>query len=68
MVDALEDAEKPVESTLYRDELHGFIDERNRIDFHEKLAAFFARHLARARRHRRGDRVSGSPPTTGASR
>jgi len=35
-----------VETCFYRDELHGFIDERNRIDFHEKLAAFFSRHLA----------------------
>jgi dipeptidyl aminopeptidase/acylaminoacyl peptidase len=46
IVSALEAAGGAVESHLYRKELHGLIDERNRIDFHEKLAAFFARHLA----------------------
>jgi dipeptidyl aminopeptidase/acylaminoacyl peptidase len=45
MADALKDADVPVETYFYRDELHTFIDERNRIDFHEKLAAFFQRHL-----------------------
>jgi dipeptidyl aminopeptidase/acylaminoacyl peptidase len=48
MIGALEEAKKPVESSLYRDELHGFVDERNRIDFAEKLAAFFAHHLSAA--------------------
>ena len=47
MEDALEDAGKTVEAYYYPDEVHGFINERNRIDFHEKLAAFFQRHLAR---------------------
>jgi dipeptidyl aminopeptidase/acylaminoacyl peptidase len=46
MAKALSAAKVPVETCFYRDELHGFIDERNRIDFHEKLAAFFSRHLA----------------------
>jgi dipeptidyl aminopeptidase/acylaminoacyl peptidase len=46
MADALEGIGAPVETYLYRDEVHGFIDERNRIDFYEKLAAFFAKHLA----------------------
>jgi len=45
MADALEDAGATVETHYYPDEGHGFIDERNRIDFHEKLAAFFQRHL-----------------------
>jgi dienelactone hydrolase len=49
MADALEDAGKQVELHLYRGEVHGFIDERNEIDFHEKLAAFFTRHLSGAR-------------------
>jgi len=46
MEDALEDAGKSVEAYYYPDEGHGFMNERNRIDFHEKLAAFFTRHLA----------------------
>jgi dipeptidyl aminopeptidase/acylaminoacyl peptidase len=46
MANALEEAGVEVETYLYRDEVHGFLDERNRIDFHEKLAAFFERHLA----------------------
>jgi dipeptidyl aminopeptidase/acylaminoacyl peptidase len=46
MVDAIEDAGGKVESELYRRELHELVDENNRVDFHEKLAAFFARNLA----------------------
>jgi dipeptidyl aminopeptidase/acylaminoacyl peptidase len=45
MIDALEAAGKPVEAHLYRDEVHGFMDERNAIDFYTKLADFFERHL-----------------------
>ncbi len=45
MAEALEDRDKPVETHLYPGEVHGFHDERNEIDFHEKLAAFFAQHL-----------------------
>jgi len=45
MVDAVEDAGGRIESHLYRREVHELIDESNRIEFHEKLAAFFARHL-----------------------
>ncbi len=45
MVDALEKADVPVEVHIYRGEVHGFLDERNRIDFYEKLGAFFGRHL-----------------------
>ena len=46
MVDAIEGAGGVVESALYRRELHELVEEANRIEFHEKLAAFFARHLA----------------------
>jgi dipeptidyl aminopeptidase/acylaminoacyl peptidase len=46
MVAAVEDAGGSVESYFYRRELHELLDEQNRIDFHEKLAAFFARHLS----------------------
>jgi dipeptidyl aminopeptidase/acylaminoacyl peptidase len=46
MVDAVEDADGRIESHLYRRELHELIDEANRAEFHEKLAAFFARHLS----------------------
>jgi dipeptidyl aminopeptidase/acylaminoacyl peptidase len=45
MEDALEDSGKEVETHLYEDEPHEFTDERNRVDFYEKLAAFFERHL-----------------------
>jgi dipeptidyl aminopeptidase/acylaminoacyl peptidase len=48
LADALRDAGKPVELYLYDREVHGFIDERNQIDFHEKLSAFFERHLGPA--------------------
>jgi len=47
MVDALESAAVPVEALLYPDEGHGFIDERNRIHFYDRLADFFERHLLR---------------------
>jgi dipeptidyl aminopeptidase/acylaminoacyl peptidase len=46
MVDAVEKANGRIESYLYRRELHELIDEANRSEFHEKLAAFFARHLS----------------------
>jgi dipeptidyl aminopeptidase/acylaminoacyl peptidase len=46
MVDAIEGAGRKVESVFYRRELHELVDEANRVDFHEKLAAFFARHLS----------------------
>ena len=46
IVDAIEDAGGVVESEYYRSELHELVEESNRVDFHEKLAAFFARHLA----------------------
>jgi dipeptidyl aminopeptidase/acylaminoacyl peptidase len=48
MIDAVEDAGGRVESALYRGELHELVEEHNRVEFHEKLAAFFARHLALA--------------------
>lgn len=46
IVDAIEDAGGKVESEFYRREIHELVDETNRVAFHEKLAAFFARHLA----------------------
>jgi dipeptidyl aminopeptidase/acylaminoacyl peptidase len=45
MIDALEAAGGDVEYHIYQDEVHGFLDERNAIDFYTKLAAFFERHL-----------------------
>jgi dipeptidyl aminopeptidase/acylaminoacyl peptidase len=48
MVSAIEKANGRVESELYRHELHELVAEENRVAFHEKLAAFFARHLALA--------------------
>lgn len=46
MADTLEKAGKEVELYLYEGDVHGFINEANRIDFHVKLAAFFEKHLA----------------------
>jgi dipeptidyl aminopeptidase/acylaminoacyl peptidase len=46
LVDAVEDAGGQVESAFYRRELHELIDEATRVEFHERLAAFFERHLA----------------------
>ena len=45
MAAALTDAGREVETYIYEGEVHGFIDERNEIDFHTRLAAFFTRHL-----------------------
>jgi dipeptidyl aminopeptidase/acylaminoacyl peptidase len=49
MIDALEAAGGQVEFHLYEGEVHGFIDERNEIDFYTKLAAFFERNLLHPR-------------------
>ena len=57
MVDALEEAGVEVEKYIYTGEVHGFLDECNRIDFYAKLAAFFDRHL-----------VSVRPPPTAPAR
>ena len=46
MIEALQDADVPVEAYLYDGEVHGFLDERNRIDFYTRLADFFERNLA----------------------
>jgi len=46
MVDALEDAGAEVEAHIYEGEVHGFLDERNAIDFYTKLAVFFERNLS----------------------
>jgi dipeptidyl aminopeptidase/acylaminoacyl peptidase len=45
MVDALGDRGAQVESLVYPDEVTGFLHEGNRIDFHQRLVDFFARHL-----------------------
>jgi dipeptidyl aminopeptidase/acylaminoacyl peptidase len=42
---AIEKADGVVESYRYAGEVHGFIDERNEIDFYQRLASFFERHL-----------------------
>lgn len=46
MASTLQKAGKEVELYIYEGDVHGFIYERSRIDFHVKLAAFFERHLA----------------------
>ncbi|HEY5658179.1 MAG TPA: S9 family peptidase, partial [Myxococcota bacterium] len=46
MASTLEKAGKEVELYIYEGEVHGFIDSRNQMDFYEKLAAFFEKHLA----------------------
>ena len=46
MAKALRKRDKPVELYIYEDEIHGFQDPRNRINFYSKLAAFFELHLA----------------------
>ncbi len=45
MAEALERAGHSAETYLYEGEVHGFLDERNEVDFYTRLAAFFARHL-----------------------
>jgi dipeptidyl aminopeptidase/acylaminoacyl peptidase len=45
MAAALEKHGREVETLLYPGEVQGFVHERNRIDFHERLAEFFERHL-----------------------
>ena len=56
MADALGDREE-VEVLLYPDEVHGFLHEANAIDFHDRLVAFFERHLA--------SRTPGAPEAEG---
>ena len=63
MIDALEMSGHEVESVLYADEVHGFIDERNAIDFYTKLASFFERHLLGPR----AQTASGAAPQPEAS-
>jgi dipeptidyl aminopeptidase/acylaminoacyl peptidase len=46
MIDALEENGTPVLPLVYSGEVHGFIDERNAIDFYAQLGSFFRRHLA----------------------
>ncbi|MEO1232755.1 MAG: S9 family peptidase [Myxococcota bacterium] len=45
MARALEAVTVDVETYLYEGEVHGFLDERNEIDFYTRLAAFFERTL-----------------------
>jgi dipeptidyl aminopeptidase/acylaminoacyl peptidase len=49
MESAIEKAGGVVEAYRYSGEVHGFIDERNRIDFYQRLGDFFDRHLDPAR-------------------
>jgi dipeptidyl aminopeptidase/acylaminoacyl peptidase len=46
MAGALGERGARVETLLYPDEVSGFLHEENRIDFYQRLVAFFARHLA----------------------
>lgn len=45
MTSALEAAGGDVEVYRYRGESHDFLDERTRIDFYQKVGAFFEKHL-----------------------
>jgi len=45
MADALRDAGKRFDSFRYEGATDRFLDDRHRIDFHSRLAAFFERHL-----------------------
>jgi len=45
MATALEEAGAEFELYRYFGETHGFLDERSRIDFYQKLGDFFERHL-----------------------
>lgn len=45
MADALGDRGGQVEVLLYPDEVHGFLREEGEIHFHDRLVAFFERHL-----------------------
>ena len=63
MAEALEDAGKPVETLIYPDEVHGFLHARDEIDFHDRLLAFFTRHLAPA-----APVASGSPGSSHGGR
>jgi dipeptidyl aminopeptidase/acylaminoacyl peptidase len=57
---AIKKAGGVVESYRYSGEVHGFIDERNRIDFYMRLGSFFERHLEPGR-------LAGSSPDVEAS-
>jgi dienelactone hydrolase len=46
MAGALGERGARVETLLYPDEVSGVLHEENRIDFYQRLVAFFARHLA----------------------
>ena len=46
MADALRDAVKEVEYLEFDDEIHGFLLERNELQFYERLGAFFEKNLA----------------------
>ena len=45
LYDELKKLNRPVEKLIFDDEGHGFRKEDNRIEFYEKLADFFERHL-----------------------
>jgi dipeptidyl aminopeptidase/acylaminoacyl peptidase len=46
MAKALQAVGKDVELMIFPDEIHGFKEERNRIEFYTRLVAFFQRNLA----------------------
>jgi dipeptidyl aminopeptidase/acylaminoacyl peptidase len=46
MAKALQKAGREVEVLIFPDEIHGFKEERNRIEFYTKLSAFFEKNLA----------------------
>ena len=46
MAKALQKAGKEVELMIFADEIHGFKEERNRIEFYSRLIAFFEKNLA----------------------
>jgi dipeptidyl aminopeptidase/acylaminoacyl peptidase len=48
MGEALGDRGERAEVLIYPEEVHGFLHEADEIDFHDRLVAFFERHLGRS--------------------
>jgi dipeptidyl aminopeptidase/acylaminoacyl peptidase len=55
MAKAMQAAGKDVELMIFPDEIHGFKEERNRIEFYTHLIAFFERNLAPRASSQQGD-------------